>query len=142
MSSSMRSGGVMAQRLVKTVTLSSLSLVLGSSAVAQLASFEPPRSDERLAPCQTQASSKNKMPPDISTSPRAGLSAARVEQEIQKRIRTNPAMATANVTARVNDSSVVLSGTVDSSRQHDLALLIAHSWAGQRKVVDQIKRRM
>jgi osmotically-inducible protein OsmY len=51
-------------------------------------------------------------------------------------------MATANVTARVDSHALVLSGTVDSSRQHDLALLIAHSWAGQRKIVDHMKRRM
>jgi osmotically-inducible protein OsmY len=64
-----------------------------------------------------------------------------VEQEIQKRIDNHPSMATANVNVRADDSSVVLSGTVDNDRQHDLALLIAHSWAGKRKIVDQITKR-
>jgi len=82
------------------------------------------------------------MPPETNALPPRPLSAARVERQIQKRIKANPAMATANVTARVDDDSVILSGTVDGSRQHDLALLITHSWAGQRKIVDQIKRRM
>lgn len=142
MPSSMRTAEEMVQRLFTKAMLGSLSLAFATSALGR----QPPspwlHPNDDPGPHQIQVSPKNKMPPDTSTPPRGRSSAARVEQEIQKRIKTNPAMATANVTARVNDSSVVLSGTVDSSRQHDFALLIAHSWAGQRKVVDQIKRRM
>jgi BON domain-containing protein len=140
MPSSMRWGGAIAERLFTRAMLCSLSLVFSASALGRQPPSRPARPDEHSGPHQVQASPKNKMPPE-NASPRR-MPAARVEQEIQKRIKSNPAMATANVTARVDEDSVVLSGTVDSSRQHDLALLIAHSWAGQRKIVDQIKRRM
>jgi osmotically-inducible protein OsmY len=33
----------------------------------------------------------------------------------------------------------VLSGTVDDERQHDLALRIAQSYAGDRRIVDNIQ---
>src|SRR5690348_17169759 len=142
MPSSMRSSGAMTQRLITKAMLCSLSLVFATSAVGQQPPSTPPRPDKRPSPHQVQASPQNKMPPETNALPSRRLSAARIEREIQKRIKANPAMATANVTARVDDDSVILSGTVDNSRQHDLALLIAHSWAGQRKIVDQIKRRM
>jgi osmotically-inducible protein OsmY len=34
---------------------------------------------------------------------------------------------------------VILTGTVASEEQHDLALRIAQSYAGDRKIVDKIK---
>jgi len=34
---------------------------------------------------------------------------------------------------------VTLSGTVNTEQQHDLALRIAHSYAGDRKIVDKIE---
>jgi BON domain-containing protein len=139
MPSSLRSRAAMAQRLSKRAVLCSLFLAFATSAAVQPQYFTPARPDEQHGPQQIQASPKDQLRPETNTRP--SLSAARVEQEIQKRIKANPAMATANVTARVDNHSVVLSGTVDSSRQHDLALLIAHSWAGQRKIVDHIKRR-
>jgi hypothetical protein len=138
MQSSVRTAGAMAQRQFTKALLGSLFLVFSSSALGR----QPPSTWPHPDDDPHQVSPKNRTPPETNTPPRGQFSAARVEQEIEKRIKTNPAMATANVSARVNDNSVVLSGTVDSSRQHDLALLIAHSWAGQRKVVDQIKRRM
>jgi hypothetical protein len=137
----MRLGATVVQRLFKKSALWSVCFVSVTSALAQQPSSKPPSYDESTL-YQAQTNRKHKMPPDIPALPRRWLSAVRVKQEIQKRIKANPAMATANVTARVNDNSVVLTGTVDSSRQHDLALLIAHSWAGQQKIVDQIKRRM
>jgi hypothetical protein len=141
MPSSMRSSGAMSQKLITNAMLCSLSLVFATSVVGRQPPSTLPRLDERPRPHKVQASPKNKMPPETNVLPSRRLSAARVEREIQKRIKANPAMATANVTARVDDDSVILSGTVDGSRQHDLALLITHSWAGQRKIVDQIKRR-
>jgi len=140
MPSNLRSRAAIAHRLSQRVVLCSLFLAFATSAVAQPPYFTPARPDEQHGPQQIQASPKDQLRPETNT--RRSLSAARVEQEIQKRINSNPAMATANVTARVDTQSVVLNGTVDSSRQHDLALLIAHSWAGQRKIVDHIKRRM
>jgi osmotically-inducible protein OsmY len=120
--------------------VSGLFLVFVTSALAQQLSSNPPVHGEHSIFHQAQAP-RQWMPPDTKAPPPQRLSTARVEREIQKRINSNPSMATANVNVRADDSSVVLSGTVDNDRQHDLALLIANSWAGKRKVVDQTKQR-
>jgi osmotically-inducible protein OsmY len=44
-----------------------------------------------------------------------------------------------NVGVKTTDKSVTLTGSVDTERQHDLALRIAQSYAGDRKVVDKLK---
>jgi osmotically-inducible protein OsmY len=44
-----------------------------------------------------------------------------------------------NVGVHVDENSVILTGAVDSEQQHDLALRIAQSYAGDRKIVDKIK---
>jgi hypothetical protein len=84
MLSSMRSRGAMAQTLIIKAMLCSLSLVFATSAAARQPSSTPLRPDEQPGPQQIQASPKNQLPPD--TNARRSLSAARVEQEIQKRI--------------------------------------------------------
>ena len=66
-------------------------------------------------------------------------SSHQVEGRILDQLRAEPALARTNLDARVDDSSVVLTGTVDSPAQHDLALQIAQSNAGDRKIVDKIK---
>jgi len=38
-----------------------------------------------------------------------------------------------------DENTVLLTGNVDSEQQHDLALRIAQSYAGDRKIVDKIK---
>jgi osmotically-inducible protein OsmY len=120
--------------------VSGLLLLLVASALAQPPSSNPPAHGEHSIFHDAQAP-RPRTPPDTKAPPPQRLSRARVEQEIQKRIDNHPSMATANVNVRADDSSVVLSGTVDNDRQHDLALLIAHSWAGKRKIVDQITKR-
>jgi osmotically-inducible protein OsmY len=82
------------------------------------------------------------MPPDTKAPPPEGLPAAQVEQQqIQDKINSEPALANTNVEVKTNDRSITLTGTVDSQRQHDLALRIAQSYAGDRKIVDKIKIR-
>ena len=44
----------------------------------------------------------------------------------------------AAVKATVDDKAVVLSGTVETERQHALALRIAESYAGERGIKDKI----
>jgi osmotically-inducible protein OsmY len=61
--------------------------------------------------------------------------------EIQEKLKTEPALAGADVNVKADDTSVVLSGTVNSDRQHELALRIANSYAGKRRVVDKIQIR-
>jgi osmotically-inducible protein OsmY len=69
------------------------------------------------------------------------MSSERVEQQITQHLSSEPALAKISVDAKVDESSVVLTGSVDTETQHDLAVRIAQSYAGDRKLVDKIKVR-
>ena len=93
----------------------------------------PPTFPEDRAPRQ-------QMPPDQEAPPQGqGLSTPEVQQRIQQGLNSEPMLRNSNVGVHVDENSVILTGTVDSEQQHDLALLIAQSYAGHRKIVDQIK---
>jgi osmotically-inducible protein OsmY len=81
------------------------------------------------------------MPPDTKAPAPRGLSAADVEQQIQQKLNNEPGLANAEIGVKTNAKSVTLTGSVDTERQHDLALRIAQSYAGDRKIVDKIKIR-
>ncbi|PYX61962.1 MAG: hypothetical protein DMG73_01495 [Acidobacteria bacterium] len=81
------------------------------------------------------------MPPDQKAPPPQVLSTTQVEQQIQEHFNAEPALANTNVGIKADETSVLLTGTVDSDVQHALALRIAESYAGDRKVVDKIKVR-
>lgn len=92
----------------------------------------PPTFPEERAPRQP-------MPPDQEAPPqRQRLSTPEVQQQIQQGLKSEPALRDSNVGAHVDENSVILTGTVDSEQQHDLALRIAQSYAGDRKIVDKI----
>ncbi len=86
-------------------------------------------------------SPRQQMPPDQETQPSQGLSTAQVQQQIEQGLYSEPALANTNVSVKADESAVVLTGTVDSEKQHDLAVRIAQSFAGDRQVVDKIKIR-
>jgi osmotically-inducible protein OsmY len=67
------------------------------------------------------------------------MSSKQVEGQIVKQFRNEPGLSGTNVDATVEDNSVVLTGTVDTEVQHDLAIRIAQSNAGDRRIVDRIK---
>jgi osmotically-inducible protein OsmY len=67
------------------------------------------------------------------------LSNAEAQEQIQHKLVTEPLLANADVGATVDDNSVVLSGTVGSEQEHELALRIAESYAGDRKIVDKLQ---
>jgi hypothetical protein len=69
------------------------------------------------------------------------LSTTEVKQQIQQKLRTEPGLAGAKTWAEANDSYVVLAEAIDNDCQRDLALRIAESYAGKRKIVDKIKTR-
>ncbi len=94
----------------------------------------PPTFPEDRAPGQ-------QMPPDTKAPPPQGSSAAQVRQQIQEKLNSERALANTKVAVKTNDKSVTLTGSVDTERQHDLALRIAQSYAGDRKIVDKIKLR-
>lgn len=82
-----------------------------------------------------------KMPPDQKAPPPQALSSTRVEQQIQKRLNSELGLANTAVKVKADDTSVILTGVVNSEMQHDLALRIAQSYAGDRKIVDKIEIR-
>jgi hypothetical protein len=84
---------------------------------------------------------RQEMPPDTKAPPPQALSTAQVEQRIQDKLKSEPALANTNVEVKSDNKSVTLTGTVDRDAQHDLALRIAQSYAGDRKIVDKIKVR-
>jgi len=61
------------------------------------------------------------------------MSTQRVEGQILDQLRAEPSLSSTNIDARVDDNSVVLTGNVDTLAQHDLALQIAQSNAGNRQ---------
>lgn len=79
------------------------------------------------------------LPPDTRAPAPGDLSNPEIEDQINKKLSTEPLLGEANVNAIVDDESVVLSGTVQDERQHDLALRIAESYAGDREIVDKIQ---
>ena len=50
-------------------------------------------------------------------------------------------MANTDVKVKTTETSVTLHGTVDTERQHQIALRVAQSYAGDRKIVDNISLR-
>ena len=92
----------------------------------------PPTFPQEQSPTQP-------MPPDTKAPAPEKLNSAEVQQQIQKKLTTEPVLAQTNLRVKVDDDSVVLSGTVDDERQHDLALRIAQSYAGDRRIVDNIQ---
>ena len=81
------------------------------------------------------------MPPDTQAPPPQTMSTERVEQQITQRLSAEPELSQSNIDAKVDESSVVLTGSVDTETQHELAVRIAQSYAGDRRIVDKIKVR-
>jgi hyperosmotically inducible protein len=80
-----------------------------------------------------------RMPPDTKAPPPQGLSTPQVQQQIQDKINSEPALANTKVGVMTDDRSVTLTGTVDSEEQRDIALRLARSYSGERKIVNKIK---
>ena len=79
------------------------------------------------------------LPPDEEAPPAQAMSTQKMHQQITGHLRSEPALDHTNVAVQVSDSFVVLTGNVRSEEQKDLAVRIAQSYAGQRKVVDKIR---
>jgi ribosome-associated protein YbcJ (S4-like RNA binding protein) len=78
------------------------------------------------------------IPPDTRAPTPGELASPDIQQQLQKELSRDPVLSGANVKAVVDDQNIVLDGTVESRSQHDLALQLAQSYAGQRKIVDKI----
>jgi hypothetical protein len=115
-----------------------LALVFVTSAFAQQ---QPPTNSPPYTtpPTFPEGRPQQQMPPDTKAPPPQDLSDSEVEQQIQKKLSREPALASTEIGVKIDAKSVTLTGSVDTERQRDLALRIAQSYAGQRKVVDKIK---
>ena len=115
-----------------------LALVFVISAFAQQ---QPPTNSPPYTtpPTFPDGRPQQQMPPDTKAPPPQDLSDSEVEQQIQKKLSREPALASTEIGVKIDATSVTLTGSVDTERQRDLALRIAQSYAGQRKVVDKIK---
>src|SRR5437762_13673018 len=82
---------------------------------------------------------RSHMPPDTQAPPPVTMSDQSVEGIILDELRTESTLSGTNVDAKVDQNSVVLTGSVDAMTQHALAIRIALTNAGDRKVVDKIK---
>jgi osmotically-inducible protein OsmY len=116
-------------------------LLLAASGFAQGQQGLPPPSSTPPTFPEERQSPNQQMPPDTQAPPAEAMSTEQVEQQITHHLVSEPALRNTNVDAKVDDSSVMLTGTVDTDRQHDLAVQIAQTYAGGRQVVDQIKLR-
>jgi hypothetical protein len=81
------------------------------------------------------------LPPDTAAPSPETLPSSDIQGQIQKKLTSEPLLANSSVDAAVDDSSVTLSGTVENEPQHDLALRIADSYAGERRIIDKIQVR-
>lgn len=62
-----------------------------------------------------------------------------VQLQIQQDLSTNPAMKNADIQVTADERMVLLTGTVVSQEQHNMAIEIAQMSAGQRTIVDKIQ---
>jgi len=122
--------------------LSCAVLFLAAIVVAQQQTQPPPTT---APPYQTPPTfpegqtPRSQMPPDTQATPPETMSDQSVEGKILDELRTESTLSGTNVDAKVDQNSVVLTGSVDTMTQHDLAIRIAQTNAGDRKVVDKIK---
>lgn len=118
-------------------------LFLATIVLGQQQGQPPPRT---MPPYQTpptfpegRQTPRAQMPPDTQAPGPETMSSERVEGQILDQLRAEPALSGTNIDARVDNNSVVLTGNVDTITQHNLALRIAQSNAGHRRIIDRIK---
>jgi len=121
------------------------SMLLGFAlVVAALASAQqqgqPPGGTPPTFPEGQQVPSQP-MPPDQEVPPSRPLSTSEVKQQITEHLKSEPALENTEVVVSVDQGSVELRGTVATDEQHDLAVRIARSFAGDREIVDHIRFR-
>jgi osmotically-inducible protein OsmY len=68
-------------------------------------------------------------------------SSSTLESSLRQKMAAEPMLKNAKLDVRVTDRDIVVSGTVDDRRQHDVAMQVVQSNAGDRQVVDKIKER-
>ena len=113
-----------------------LAFVTSTFAQQQPPTNSPPYTTPQTFP---EGGPQQQMPPDTKAPPPQDPSASEVEQQIQDKLNREPALANTKIGVKIDDTSVTLTGSVDTEKQRDIALRIAQSYARYRKVVDKIK---
>jgi len=93
--------------------------------------------DQAPGPAQNQPPTAP-LPPDTQAPAQQTLSTEQVQQQIQAKLDTEPILRGVQLTVVADEDTVTLRGDIDSEDQHDAALRIAQSYAGDRKIVDKL----
>jgi len=123
---------------MKTLLLGS-ALLLAASLMAQQQPHPPHQPPAQQPPSADQPTEA--MPPDTKAPASPELPNSEVEQKIQHTMADMPELSSSNVKVSVTDDAISLTGTVDSQQQHDLALRVAQSYAGDRSIDDKVQIR-
>jgi hypothetical protein len=119
--------------------LCGLVFLAATATLAQQQGYPPPTPPQSTPPTFPEdRAPRQPMPPDQEAPPQ-GLSTPEIQQQIQQGLNSEPMLRNSDVGVHVDENSVILTGKVASEQQHDLALRIAQSYAGDRKIVDKIK---
>jgi osmotically-inducible protein OsmY len=66
------------------------------------------------------------------------MTSSDIQQQIQETLSEDPTLNDATIQAKVDDQSIILTGTAQSETQHRRVLQTVQPYTGQRKVVDKI----
>src|SRR5262245_5537487 len=124
------------KRTLFGIVLLASTVAVGQMGPAQSQPGQQPPSTPPTFPDDRQ--SPRTMPPD-QKAPAPTPEAEQVEQQITQQLTADPKLEGTNLRTDVDEASIILSGTVNTAEQHDLAMDIARSHAGDRNVVDKIK---
>ncbi len=105
------------------------------AAFSQQQATPPPASTPPAFPAPDKDAGRQ-MPPDTAAK---APSSAEVQQQIEDKIQTEPGLAATKVKVKVTSRAVMLTGNVADDAQRQAARRIAESYAGPRKIVDQVQ---
>src|ERR1043165_2721902 len=96
----------------------------------------------RVSPRPDRDSQPQQFPPDTAPQQKTErMSSSALETSLGQKLASEPILKNAQLSVRVTDREVIVSGTVDDRAQHDAAMQVVQSNAGDRQLVDKIKVR-
>ena len=101
----------------------------------------PPTFPSDQAPRVPRSDQQPQFPPDVAPPQTERPSASSLENVMRERLAAEPLLKNAKLDVHVGSRDITVTGTVDDQRQHDLALQVIQSDAGDRQIVDKIKVR-
>ena len=117
-----------------------LLLLFGMTAFAQQQRQPGPPTSSTPPTFPQDKNPSKQTPPDTTAPSSSGLpTSGEVQQQINLKRSQEPSLKNTSVRFDVDDQSVVIGGTVADEQQHQLALRLARSYAGDRKIVDYVK---